>query len=342
MRPSIVTEHKQLLSSILPLVRFQTYCCWGLLCVGILWGSSHAIGRIAEGPATTLMYARALAEALAIVLAMALVGSAADAACRLAVAGISARVERASRMNETLLLASQAVAAIERLAEALERRPIAETPVELPDLERAQSLSEIDQAVRSGNLADAGALIEGFDIRFPDDPAILDLRQQFEAARQAEHEGHLAEIHAARQVNDPARVLELYRAMAGSLEFDRRSELERELAGWFLEVIRRRLTGGRIQVEVVQLATQVAESFAATVPGASLRASLPTLRRSVGLCPRCAQPYVGTADACPQCLAAPAGGLAPGRAWPDDEPKPDADDPDSQPGASPGEGRDAG
>jgi hypothetical protein len=45
--------------------------------------------------------------------------------------------------------------------------------------------------------------------------------------------------------------------------------------------------------------------FCHTVEGASLRASLPTLRRSAGLCPRCAQPYTGLANACPQCLAAP-------------------------------------
>ena len=36
--------------------------------------------------------------------------------------------------------------------------------------------------------------------------------------------------------------------------------------------------------------------------GASVRAALPTLRRSVGLCPRCAQPYTGVAEACPRCL----------------------------------------
>ena len=53
---------------------------------------------------------------------------------------------------------------------------------------------------------------------------------------------------------------------------------------------------------MVQLAARFAESFAATVEGASVRASLPTLRRSVGLCPRCAQPYIGVADACPNCL----------------------------------------
>ncbi|MHB1561909.1 MAG: hypothetical protein ACYC61_31045, partial [Isosphaeraceae bacterium] len=72
---------------------------------------------------------------------------------------------------------------------------------------------------------------------------------------------------------------------------------------WFLDLIHRRLRVGRIQPEVVGLAARAAEVFGATVEGASLRASLPVLRRSVGLCPRCARPYVGTEAACPQCLA---------------------------------------
>jgi hypothetical protein len=54
---------------------------------------------------------------------------------------------------------------------------------------------------------------------------------------------------------------------------------------------------------VVVLAAQVSEIFGATPDGASVRAALPTLRRSVGLCPRCAQPYVGSAAACPRCLS---------------------------------------
>ena len=84
-----------------------------------------------------------------------------------------------------------------------------------------------------------------------------------------------------------------------SLDGQRRAALEQELAKWFLTLIHRRLRTGKVQADVVQLATQVAETFAATVEGASVRASLPTLRRSVGLCPRCAQPYTGVADACP-------------------------------------------
>jgi hypothetical protein len=70
-----------------------------------------------------------------------------------------------------------------------------------------------------------------------------------------------------------------------------------------LKLIHIRLRSGKIQPDVALLAGRVADVFSHTVEGASLRASLPTLRRSVGLCPRCAQPYTGIADACPSCLA---------------------------------------
>jgi hypothetical protein len=68
-------------------------------------------------------------------------------------------------------------------------------------------------------------------------------------------------------------------------------------------LIHRRLRTGTIQSEVVQLASRFSEVFATTVEGASVRAALPTLRRSVGLCPRCSQPYAGVAEACPKCLS---------------------------------------
>ena len=78
-----------------------------------------------------------------------------------------------------------------------------------------------------------------------------------------------------------------------------RPSFDRELAGWFLSLIHRRLRTGTIQVDVVNLATRFSESFAATAEGASVRAALPTLRRSAGLCPRCGQPYLGVAEASP-------------------------------------------
>ena len=56
-------------------------------------------------------------------------------------------------------------------------------------------------------------------------------------------------------------------------------------------------------MEIAVLATRVAGAFDTTPEGASLHAALPTLRRSVGLCACCGQPYTGIADACPSCLA---------------------------------------
>ena len=145
-------------------------------------------------------------------------------------------------------------------------------------------------------------LIVAFEEEFPGDPSLAEMKEQLNASRRQSIVAKMAQLDVARQVNDPARVIELYQGIAPSLEDDQRGPLERDLAKWFLGLIHRRLRGGKIQPDVVDLATQVAETFAATVEGASMRAALPTLRRSVGLCPRCAQPYTGTADACPACL----------------------------------------
>lgn len=111
----------------------------------------------------------------------------------------------------------------------------------------------------------------------------------------------LKKIDAAREANDPHGVLEL-RTELGEVgrgtSFD---DLDTPLAQWLLSAIHRRIKSGRISVEVVVLAARVADQFGTTKEGASLHASLPTLRRSVGLCPRCAAPYRGVEDACPKC-----------------------------------------
>jgi hypothetical protein len=112
----------------------------------------------------------------------------------------------------------------------------------------------------------------------------------------------LAELEAAQEVSDPERVLEIYHELAPALAETRRKAIENEVAKWFMNLIHRRLRSGKVAPDVVVLAARFAVTFAATMEGASVRASLPTLRRSVGLCPRCAQPYTGIGEACPQCL----------------------------------------
>jgi len=119
---------------------------------------------------------------------------------------------------------------------------------------------------------------------------------------QRSQEDRIAELKAARDANDPARVLELYDALAGDLAPADKAAIQSEVAPWFLNAIYRRLRTGKIHAEVVELASRFATSFATTAPGASVHAALPTLRRSAGLCPRCAQPYTGVGNACPECL----------------------------------------
>lgn len=307
--------------------------------VGLLWGIAHAIGRSAEASGATPGLIRGTLEGLAIVLAGGLAGRTATVASALAEATVTARIDRRARSEQTLTdLATRTVAALERLADTLERPPTAEVPPAPSDLDRRRLLAEIDQAIRSGRHAEAASSLDDLIARSPDDPFLLDLRERLDAARRQEWEGSLAQIQAARQVNDPARVLELYRGLEPSLELDRHGELERELSRWFLDLIHRRLRGGRIQPDVVELATVVAETFAATVEGASLRASLPTLRRSVGLCPRCARPYAGLAAACPQCLS----GTPQDAGTSGADEGPDPDDLHLEPGPPPGDARDDG
>jgi hypothetical protein len=112
-----------------------------------------------------------------------------------------------------------------------------------------------------------------------------------------------AQLEAAREAHDPDRVLEVRLELLPLLDQDAQDALDRDLGGWLIRVIQRRLVGGNLTVEVVDLAGRVAEALATTKEGASLRASLPTLRRGAGLCPRCGDPYQGIDDACPKCLA---------------------------------------
>ena len=86
-------------------------------------------------------------------------------------------------------------------------------------------MGEIGQAIRAGGWTDADRLLDEFEASFPGDPATRGLRERREAARRAEVQGNLTQLDAARQVNDPDRVLELYRAVESSLESDRRGEL---------------------------------------------------------------------------------------------------------------------
>ncbi len=165
-------------------------------------------------------------------------------------------------------------------------------------------VAEIRQALRAREWVEARSLLVTFRETFPDRPEPDRLGDELIEAERVAREALGAQIEAAREVNDPERVIELRGQLGPLLEGEAIRALDRDLAKWFLHLIHRRLRTGTVRPDVAALAARVAETLNDTPEGASLRASLPTLRRAAGLCPRCGEPYKGLADACPDCLGA--------------------------------------
>ncbi len=257
----------------------------------------------APGRLARLAWARAGLSAASAVLAFVLAGWGVAALSRITAAAILEYLERAARLSERLSVGRpRYLLSLERIAESLEQRrdSVASSPA--PGLDRARSMAEIVRAARAADWVEAETRLNEFEADFPDDPELSTLKEELARSRNDVIKSGLDQLDAARAVNDPDRVLEIYQDLVPITGRRATGALERDLAKWFLSLIHRRLRTGKVQADVVQLAARFAENFATTVEGASVRASLPTLRRSVGLCPRCAQPYTGIADACPKCL----------------------------------------
>ena len=69
-----------------------------------------------------------------------------------------------------------------------------------------------------------------------------------------------------------------------------------------MDEIFRRMHSGSVRPDVAQLAQALVETFPDSKEGLTLAQVMHVLRRSAGLCPRCAQPYTGIANACHNCL----------------------------------------
>jgi hypothetical protein len=286
---------------------FGTWLGWGLPVLGVLSSverlqATMLIGIYGANPTDWIYGFLNMGYVIA---AYSLAGMGTFALSRLLAAIITAYFEHLvrdaqNRSEQT----DRGVAILERLLSALESWNVPVAPGRVAGDDRTRLLAEIEKSIRASRWDQAATMLDDFAGEYPDDPALVGLREELANARRAVNREHFAQLEAAREVNDPERVFEIYHAIIPSLEIEARVPLDRELAKWFLTLIHRRLRTGTIQTDVVHLASRFSEVFATTVEGASVRAALPTLRRSVGLCPRCSQPYAGTAEACPKCLTA--------------------------------------
>jgi hypothetical protein len=210
------------------------------------------------------------------------------------------QAEAASRTAD--LIEWHLVPAFERVALALERRGA--EPAAAGGL--ALAIAGVRQAIADGRWEQAERLLDALIRDFPTAEERQALADELTEARQATIDGLRARLDAAQSVNDPDQVITCRDELTLHLRGDALKELDRGVIAWLMALIQRRMRTGTVRTDVAFLAEKVADSFGDTKEGASLRAALPTLRRSAGLCPRCAQPYTGIAEACPSCTAAAA------------------------------------
>ena len=282
---------------------FGVWAGWGFAVLGVVCGAIPIVEAAGSGPVEPLVWVHTGLRALFAVVAFVLAGVGVAALSRLTSAAILDHLEWVGRLSEDLSSrATLGLALLERIVESLEKAPASVLSPGAPALDRVRSMAEIVRAARAADWVEVESRFREFEADFPDEPELPSLKEELARIRDDFIKTGLDQLGAAQAVSDADRVFEIYQSIAPSLDQDRRATLDPELARWFLALIHRRLRTGKVQVEVVQLAARFADHFATTVEGASVRASLPTLRRSVGLCPRCAQPYVGVADACPNCL----------------------------------------
>ena len=235
---------------------------------------------------------------------------------------LAAQAEASRRLVE--LIESRSLPLLERIATALERAPVSSvggSAISIDSRGRARGMVEFRLALDESRWDHAESIACELAFENPEDTEVKALGGELERARGFAVDDLRRRIEAAQSANDHEGAIASRDALASILRGEAMIEVDRPLVKWLMALIQRRLRTGKVGADVVTLAGRVAESFGTTTEGASLRASLPTLRRCAGLCPRCAELYAGVGDACPKCLAA--------SAPPEPLPAPPAEDPEA-------------
>ena len=189
----------------------------------------------------------------------------------------------------------QAIPLLERIALALERGAIPGSVLTPAD--------EVRAAIDEQKWNQAQAILATLGSQEPPHPEFESLTIELSQARDRAVADLTSRIDAARQTNDAPGGLAARDELAKILDAAALQTVDQSMITWLMKLIQRRLRSIPIGGDLAALAAEVAKRFGGTPEGASLRAALPTLRRSAGLCPRCAEPYLGVDEACPKCLA---------------------------------------
>ena len=198
----------------------------------------------------------------------------------------------------------QALPLLERIALALERGESSSRRSESGSGSDQTPAQEVQAAIEAGQWDHAAAILATLAAQPGHESDAEVLTIELNRGRERAIATWTDRIEASRLANDAAGALESRDRLATLLGLDELKSVDRAMIVWLMKLIQRRLRIIPISADLANLVARVAETFGTTSEGASLRAALPTLRRSVGLCPRCVEPYSGVDEACPKCLNA--------------------------------------
>ncbi len=220
---------------------------------------------------------------------------------------IDAVIDQAEGANRAAdLIEQHAVPTLNRIALALEKLepPATSTaPADQAEAEKSRLFAVARRLIADARWAQADRLVGSFVRDHPGAEAGI-LLGELEAARRRAIDDLKGRLEGAKVGGDALGVIELRDALTLHLRGRELDDLDRKLARWLVGMVQARVRAGTIRPDVANLAARIVDSFGDTPEGASLRPSIPNLRRAAGLCPRCGQPRRADEDACPRCLAA--------------------------------------
>ncbi len=201
------------------------------------------------------------------------------------------------------LIEQHAIPALGRIAQALEKLSTEEKPAPVED-DQTRTIEAARRLIGAGRWAQADRLVGAF-VRDHPGPDAARLLAELTDARNQAVEVLKKRLEAAKKAGDGLLAIEIRDTLTEHLRGEPLARLDQDLVRWLVNEIKKRVRAGAVKPDVATLAARVVDSFADTPEGAALKVSIPNLRRSAGLCPRCARPFRGTADACPRCLGDP-------------------------------------
>jgi len=137
--------------------------------------------------------------------------------------------------------------------------------------------------------------------RFPDSTEAKGLLARVEAEYGRRVQGLRELLDEAVRANDAEAILNSRDRLSGYLAGSEFEQLDRRVARVVASYLREALAEGKAR-EIVHLAERVVDVLGdSTSEGAQVRAALPTLRRSAGLCPECGEPYDVSLVRCATC-----------------------------------------